>query len=108
MSLNLQKKVNNFINDSSRRFDYEKDFNVNERKFNHDLTYIKELFKNFLSQSMSTFVIFIQQFKILSIKNHKKIIIKSFEKIINLSAFARKIKEVQTLKKFSIADEKSQ
>ncbi len=56
---------------------------------------------------MLTFVIFIQQFKILSIKNHKKIIIKSFQKIINLSAFARKIKEVQTLKKFSTADEKS-
>ncbi len=58
---------------------------------------------------MSTLIIFTQQFKILSIKNHKKIIIRSFEKIINLSVFARRIKEVsQTLKKFSTIDEKSQ
>ncbi len=58
---------------------------------------------------MSTLIVFTRQFKILSIKNHEKIVIKSFEKIINLSAFARRIRKVsQTLKKFSTVDEKSQ
>ncbi len=103
-----QKKASNSVNDSSRRLDYEKDFDADKREFNHDLIYIKELFKNFLSQSVSTLVIFIQQFKILSIKNHKRIIIRSFKKIINLLMFTRRIKEVWTLKKFLTADEKSQ
>jgi len=53
-------------------------------------------------------IIFTQQFKTLSIRNHEKIVIKSFEKIINLSAFARRIRKVsQILKKFLTADEKS-
>jgi len=101
--------VSNSVDDSSRKLNYEKDINANKRKFTCDFTYMRELLKNFLSQSASTLVIFTQQFKTLSIKNHKKIIIKSFKKIINLSAFARRIKEVsQTLKKFLTADEKSQ
>jgi len=100
--------VSNFINDSSKRLNYEKDINVNEREFTHDLTYMRELLKNLSSQSTSMLIIFTQQFKILSIKNHKRIVIKSFEKIINLSTFARRIREVfQTLKKFSTVDEKS-
>ncbi len=104
-----QKKVSNFVDDLSRKFNYEKDININERKFTHDLTYMKELLKNFLNQSASTLVIFTQQFKILSIKNHEKIVIKSFEKIINLSAFAKRIKKVfLILKKFLTADKKSQ
>jgi len=103
-----QKKVSNFVDDLLRRFNYEKDININERKFTHDLAYMKELLKNFLNQSASTLVIFTQQFKILSIKNHEKIVIKSFEKIINLSAFAKRIKKVfLILKKFSTADKKS-
>ncbi len=104
-----QKKVSNFINDSSRRFDYEKDINADERKFIHDLAYMRKLLKNLSSQSASTLIIFTRQFKTLSIKNHEKIIIKSFEKIFNLSASVRRIREVsQTLKKFLTADEKSQ
>jgi len=104
-----QKKVSNFVNDSSRRLNYEQDINVNEREFTHDLAYMKELLKNLLSQSASTLIIFTRQFKTLSIKNHERIIIKSFKKIINLSAFTRRIRKVsQTLKKFSTADEKSQ
>ncbi len=104
-----QKRASNSVNDSSRRFNYEKDININEREFTCDLAYMKELLKNLLSQSASTLVIFTQQFKTLNIKNHEKIIIRSFEKIINLSAFMRRIREVsQTLKKFSTADEKSQ
>jgi len=70
---------------------------------------MRKLLKNLSSQSASMLIIFTQQFKTLSIKNYEKIVIRSFEKIINLSAFARRIKEVsQTLKKLSTADEKSQ
>jgi len=100
--------VSNSVNDSSRRLDYEKDINADEREFIRDLVYMRELLKNLLSQSALTLVIFTRQFKTLSIKNHKKIVIKSFKKIINLSAFARRIRRVsQTLKKLSTADEKS-
>ncbi len=107
--ISYQKKVSNSVNDSSRKLNYEKDINADEREFTCDLTYIRELLKNFSSQLTSTLVIFTQQFKTLSIRNHEKIVIRSFEKIINLSAFARKIRKVsQTLKKFSTADEKSQ
>jgi len=82
---------------------------TDERKFTRDLTYMRKLLKNLSSQSASMLIIFTQQFKTLSIKNYEKIVIRSFEKIINLSAFARRIKEVsQTLKKLSTADEKSQ
>ncbi len=102
-----QKKVSNFVDDSSRRLNYEKDINVNEREFTYDLAYMRELLKNFLSQSTSTLIIFTWQFKTLSIKNHERIIIKLFEKIINLLMFARRIRKVsQTLKKFLTADEK--
>jgi len=70
---------------------------------------MRKLLKNLSSQSASMLIIFTQQFKTLSIKNYEKIVIRSFEKIINLSAFARRIREVsQTLKKLSTADEKSQ
>ncbi len=104
-----QKRVSNSVNDSSRKFDYEKDINTDEREFIRDLAYMRKLLKNFSSQSTSTLVIFTQQFKTLSIKNHERIVIKSFEKIINLSAFARRIRKVfQTLKKFLTADKKSQ
>ncbi len=104
-----QKKASNSVNDSSRRFNYEKDIDANEREFTHDLAYMRELLKNLSSQSASTLVIFTRQFKILSIKNHERIVIRSFEKIINLSAFAKRIRRVsQTLKKLSTADEKSQ
>ena len=104
-----QKRVSNSVDDLLRRFNYEKDIDADEREFTCDLAYMRELLKNLSSQSASTLVVFTQQFKILSIKNHKKIIIKSFEKIINLSAFARRIREVsQTLKKLSTADKKSQ
>jgi len=104
-----QKKVSNSVNDSSRRLNYEKDINTDEKEFTHDLAYMRELLKNLLSQSASTLIIFTQQFKILSIKNHEKIVIKSFEKIINLSASMKRIREVsQTLKKLSTADKKSQ
>jgi len=104
-----QKKVSNFVDDSSRRFNYEKDIDADEKEFTHDLAYMRELLKNFSSQSASTLVIFTQQFKTLSIRNHKKIIIRSFKKIINLSMFMKRIRRVsQTLKKFSTADEKSQ
>ncbi len=104
-----QKKVSNSVNDSSKRFDYEKDIDADEREFTHDLTYIKELLKDFSSQSTLTLINFTQQFKTLSIKNYERIIIKSFKKIINLSMFARRIRKVsQTLKKLSTADEKSQ
>ncbi len=89
-----QKKVSNSVDDSSRRLDYEKDIDANEREFTHDLAYMRELLKNFLSQSTSTLIIFTQQFKTLSVRNYEKIIIKSFKKIINLSAFARRIREV--------------
>jgi len=101
--------VSNFVNDSLKRLDYKKDIDADKRKFTHDLAYMRKLLKNFLSQSASTLIIFTQQFKILSIRNYKKIVIRLFEKIINLSAFARRIREVsQTLKKISTADEKSQ
>jgi len=101
--------VSNSVNDSSRRFNYEKDIDADEREFTHDLAYMRELLKNLSSQSASTLVIFTRQFKILSIKNHERIVIRSFEKIINLSAFAKRIRRVsQTLKKLSTADEKSQ
>jgi len=101
--------VSNFVDDLLKRLNYEKDIDADEREFTCDLAYMRELLKNLSSQSASTLVVFTQQFKILSIKNHKKIIIKSFEKIINLSAFARRIREVsQTLKKLSTADKKSQ
>ncbi len=104
-----QKRASNSVNDSSRRLNYEKDIDADEREFTHDLIYMRELLKNLLNQSASTLVIFTQQFKALSIKNHEKIIIKSFEKIINLSMFTRRIREVfQTLKKLSTADKKSQ
>jgi len=86
--------VSNSVDDSSRRLDYEKDIDANEREFTHDLAYMRELLKNFLSQSTSTLIIFTQQFKTLSVRNYEKIIIKSFKKIINLSAFARRIREV--------------
>ncbi len=89
-----QKKVSNSVNDLSRKFNYEKDIDADERKFICNLAYMRELLKNFLSQSASTLVIFTQQFKTLSIKNHEKIVIKSFEKIINLLAFARRIRRV--------------
>jgi len=93
----------------SRRLDYEKDINVDEKEFTCDLTYMKELLKNFSNQSASTLIVFTRQFKTLSIKNHERIVIRLFKKIINLSAFMRRIKEVsQTLKKLSITDEKSQ
>ena len=101
--------MSNSVNDSLRKLNYEKNIDADERKFTCDLAYMKELLKNFLNQSALTLIIFTRQFKTLSIKNHKRIIIKSFEKIINLSAFARRIREVsQTLKKLSTADEKSQ
>ncbi len=104
-----QKKVSNFVDDLFKRLNYEKDINADEREFIHDLAYMRELLKNLSSQSASTLIIFTQQFKTLSIRNHKKIVIKSFEKIINLSMFIRKIRRVsQTLKKLSTADEKSQ
>jgi len=86
--------VSNSVDDSSRRLDYEKDIDANEREFTHDLAYMRELLKNFLSQSTSTLIIFTQQFKTLSVRNYEKTIIKSFKKIINLSAFARRIREV--------------
>jgi len=86
--------VSNSIDDSSRRLNYEKDIDADEREFTHDLAYIRKLLKDFSSQSASTLIIFIQQFKILSIRNHEKIIIRSFKKIINLSAFARRIRKV--------------
>ena len=104
-----QKRVSNFVDDLSRKLNYEKDIDADEKKFTHDLTYMRKLLKNFLSQSASTLVIFTWQFKTLSIKNHEKIIIRLFEKIINLSAFAKRIREVsQTLKKLSTANKKSQ
>ncbi len=104
-----QKKVSNFVDDLSRRLNYEKDINVDEKEFTCDLTYMKELLKNFSNQSASTLIVFTRQFKTLSIKNHERIVIRLFKKIINLSAFMRRIKEVsQTLKKLSITDEKSQ
>ncbi len=104
-----QKKVSNSVNDLSRRLDYEKDINADEREFTCDLAYMRELLKNLLNQSASTLIIFTWQFKILSIRNHKKIVIRSFKKIINLSVFTKRIKEVsQTLKKLSTADKKSQ
>ncbi len=104
-----QKKVSNSVNDSSRKLNYEKDINADEREFIHDLTYVRELLKNLSSQSMLILIIFTRQFKILSIKNYEEIIIRSFKKIINLSAFAKRIRKVsQTLKKFSTADKKSQ
>ncbi len=79
-----QKKVNNSVNNSSRRLNYEKDIDADEREFICDLTYMRELLKNFLNQSASTLVIFTWQFKTLSIKNHEEIVIKSFKKITNL------------------------
>ncbi len=104
-----QKKVSNFVDDSLRRLNYEKDIDANEKKFTYDLAYMRKLLKNLLSQSALILIIFTQQFKTLSIKNHKKIVIKLFEKIINLSMFARRIKRIsQTLKKFLTVDEKSQ
>ncbi len=70
---------------------------------------MRELLKNFLSQSASMLVIFTRQFKTLSIKNHERIVIRSFKKIINLLTFTKRIRKVsQTLKNFSTADEKSQ
>jgi len=99
--------VSNFVDDLSRRLNYEKDIDADKREFIRDLTYIRKLLKNFLSQSASMLIIFTRQFKTLSIKNHKRIVIRSFEKIINLSAFARRIREVsQILKKLSTADKK--
>jgi len=104
-----QKKVSNSVDDSSKRLDYKKNFDADKRKFNHNLAYIRELLKNLLDQSVSTLIIFTWQFRTLSIRNHEKIIVKSFEKIINLSASAKRIREVsQTLKKLSTADEKFQ
>ncbi len=104
-----QKRVSNSVNDSSRKLNYEKDIDANKREFTRDLTYMRELLKNFLNQSASMFIIFTWQFKTLSIKNHKRIVIRFFEKIINLSAFMKRIRKVsQTLKKFLTADEKSQ
>jgi len=101
--------VSNFFNDSSRKLNYEKDIDANKREFTCDLAYMKKLLKNFSSQSTSMLIIFTQQFKTLNIKNYKRIIIKSFEKIINLLIFMKRIKEVsQTLKKFLTVDEKFQ
>jgi len=101
--------VSNSVNDSLRKLNYEKDIDADKRKFTHDLAYMKELLKNFSSQSASMLIVFTQQFKTLSIRNYEKIVIRSFEKIINLSAFTRRIREVsQTLKKFLTVDEKFQ
>jgi len=101
--------VSNSADDLSRRLNYEKDINADEKEFIHDLAYIRELLKNFSSQSALTLIIFTQQFKTLSIKNHERIVIRSFEKIINLLMFAKRIRRVfQTLKKFLTVDEKSQ
>jgi len=86
--------VSNSVDDSLRKLDYEKDIDADKREFTYDLAYMRELLKNFLSQSASTLVIFTRQFKILSVKNHEEIVIRSFKKIINLSAFARKIRKV--------------
>ncbi len=103
-----QKEVSNFVDDSSRKLNYEKDIDADEREFTCDLTYMRKLLKNFSSQSASMLIIFTWQFNTLSIKNHERIIIRSFKKIINLSAFIRRIKKVsQTLKKFLTIDEKS-
>ncbi len=44
-----QKKVSNSVDNSSRKFDYEKDIDADEREFTYDLAYMKELLKNFLS-----------------------------------------------------------
>ena len=91
-----------FDHESEREFNYEKNIDVNEREFTHDLAYMRELLKNLSSQSALMLIVFTWQFKTLSIKNHERI-------IINLSMFARRIRRVsQTLKKFSTADEKSQ
>jgi len=101
--------VSNFVNDLSRRLNYEKNINADEREFTCDLAYMRKLLKNLSNQSASTLVIFTRQFKTLSVKNYEKIIIKSFEKIINLSTSARRIRKVsQTLKKLLTADEKFQ
>jgi len=53
-----QKKVSNFVDDSSKRLNYEKDIDADEREFTHDLAYMKELLKNFSSQSALMLVIF--------------------------------------------------
>jgi len=50
--------VNNSVDNSSRRLNYEKDIDADEREFICDLTYMRELLKNFLNQSASTLVIF--------------------------------------------------
>ncbi len=55
-----QKKVSNFVDDLSRRLNYEKDIDADERKFTCDLAYMKELLKDFLNQSASTLIIFTQ------------------------------------------------
>jgi len=39
--------VSNFVDDSSRRLDYEKDINADEKEFTCDLAYMRELLKNF-------------------------------------------------------------
>ena len=44
-----QKKVSNSVNDSLRRFDYEKDIDADKREFTHDLAYMRKLLKNFSS-----------------------------------------------------------
>lgn len=111
-----QKEVSNFADNSLRKSDYKKDFNADERKFTHDLIYIWEHLKSefiatstdFLTQSASMLIIFTWQIKILIVKNHEKIVIKSFKKIINLFAFAKRVREVsQILRKFLTDDEKA-
>ncbi len=89
-----QKKVSNFVDNSSRRLNYEKDIDADKREFTRDLTYMRKLLKNLLNQSTSMLIVFTQQFKTLSIKNHERIVIRSFEKIINLSASVKRIREV--------------
>ncbi len=89
-----QKKVSNFVDNSSRRLNYEKDIDADKREFTRDLTYMRKLLKNLLNQSTSMLIVFTRQFKTLSIKNHERIVIRSFEKIINLSASVKRIREV--------------
>jgi len=86
--------VSNFVDNSSRRLDYEKDIDADKREFTRDLTYMRKLLKNLLNQSTSMLIVFTRQFKTLSIKNHERIVIRSFEKIINLSASVKRIREV--------------
>jgi len=50
--------VSNFVDDSSRKLNYEKDIDADEREFTCDLTYMRKLLKNFSSQSASMLIIF--------------------------------------------------